>query len=93
MCLIDHKDVLGLYVTNNNETPDTPLRELRDFAKVSLEPGGSETISLYADNADLAYYSEEKAGFVTDPGKYTISIGKSAEDIIFSYDFIRDSAV
>ena len=90
---MEGKDVLGLYVTNNHETPDTPLRELCDFGKINLEAGGSGTISLYADNSALAYYSEEKAGFVTDPGKYTISIGKSAEDIIFSYDFIRDSAV
>ncbi|WP_037870855.1 beta-glucosidase family protein [Streptomyces sp. SPB074] len=58
-----------------------PVRELRGFARVDLEPGASREVRVLVDRADLAYYSEREAGWCVEGGTYVVEAGASSRDI------------
>ncbi|GAB3706367.1 glycoside hydrolase family 3 C-terminal domain-containing protein [Mariniluteicoccus flavus] len=52
-----------------------PKRELRAFAKVSLEPGETVTARLALDARAFAYWSEVHGRFAVESGTYAIKVG------------------
>jgi beta-glucosidase len=44
------------------------LQELKAFAKVALEPGETQTVTLTLTSQSLAYYDPSAGGWVTEPG-------------------------
>ena len=74
-------EVVQVYVGENKPTVARPVKELKAFEKVYLEPGQSKEITITLDPADWGYWDEAKHQFVTNPGKYTIYVGSSSRDI------------
>lgn len=58
-----------------------PVRELRAFASVFLEPGESREVAVEVARHDLAYYSEREGGWTVEGGTYRIEAGASSRDI------------
>ncbi len=65
-----------------------PPRELKAFAKVTLDPGEQTIVTLDLDERAFAYWdpgnprSEDSTpGWRVDPGTYTIHVGRSSADI------------
>ncbi|MBR4748481.1 MAG: glycoside hydrolase family 3 protein [Abditibacteriota bacterium] len=58
-----------------------PFQELRDFVKVTLEPGEETTVTVAFDDSWFSYYSPEKKGFVRDVCDHEIAVGSSSRDI------------
>ena len=77
------KDVVQLYSTApKTEGFDTPLRELRAYAKTSLlEPGCSEEVRLRVKWADLASFHEDSHSWISPAGTYRLSLASSVEDV------------
>ena len=50
-----------------------PVRELRDFQKIRLEPGESRDISFAISYAELGYY-DTSGHWLVDPGKFQVWI-------------------
>jgi beta-glucosidase len=73
------KEVVQLYVGNPAASVARPPRELKAFAKVDLEPGASNTVTFRLGARDLSYWSP--AGWVVEPGEFTIAIGASSRDL------------
>src|SRR5262245_39457566 len=71
--------VVQLYVTQPGT--ERAARVLRDFARVSLEPGETRTITLGVAAADLAGWDSARGGWVVEPGAYGLCVGSSSRDL------------
>ena len=76
------KEVVQLYVAADHKNVVTPVRELRAFDKIYLEPGEKKSVSFILDKRAFAYWNEEIGDWEAPSGAYKIQIGKSAENII-----------
>ncbi|THA64225.1 glycosyl hydrolase [Streptomyces sp. A0958] len=63
-----------------------PVRELRGFASVFLEPGVSREVVVHVARHDLAYFSEREGGWKVEGGRYRVEAGASSRDIRASVD-------
>jgi beta-glucosidase len=74
-------EVVQLYVRYPHSKVERPLKTLKCFKRVTLEPGGTRTVDLTLKAADLAYWDEGIKGWKVEPGKIEILVGASSEDI------------
>lgn len=72
-------EVVQCYVGDVESSVSRPVQELRAFEKVHLEPGASRTVTFALDDRAFAFWSE--AGWIIEPGAFTIRIGASSRDI------------
>ena len=76
------KETVQLYVTPpENQKSIRPVRELKGFQKVSLQPGEEKTISFSLDKRSFAYYETRIPGWYTGDGEYEIFVGTSSRDL------------
>lgn len=73
-------EVVQLYVADRLSSISTPVRELRGFAKVRLEPGERRRVSFALAPEDLALLSLD-GRWVVEPGAFDLLVGASAADI------------
>ena len=58
----------------------TPIKELKGFEKISLEPGETKIVRITITPEDLSYIGENMRP-VVEPGDFDIMVGSSCEDI------------
>jgi beta-glucosidase len=75
------QEVVQLYVRDEASRLVRPVQELKAFAKVALEPGETQTVTLSLNGQSLAYYDPAAAGWVTESGAFTVLVGSSSRDI------------
>ena len=74
-------EVVQLYVRPLKPKIDRPLRELKAFARVSLQPGQQKNVTLTLASSALAYWDTNTHAWKTDSGAYALDIGASSRDI------------
>jgi beta-glucosidase len=74
-------EVAEIYVQPVNPSVFRPLKELKGFKKVFLQPGEKQTVSVTLDQNAFAHYDVDKKGWVADKGGYKILVGASSRDI------------
>lgn len=77
------KESVQLYVAPEGQ-PLRPLKELKGFDKVSLEPGETKSLSFTLSAQDFAYWEERLPGWYAPGGQYRVMIGASSQDIRLS---------
>ena len=75
------KEVVQLYVGNPGTKIRRPIRELKGFEKVALEPGESKEVTFTLDARAFAYYEVKIHDFYVESGNYEISVGSSSRDL------------
>jgi beta-glucosidase len=81
-------EIVQLYVRNRVASVTRPVKELKGFRRVHLEPGASATISLPLRAADLGFYNQQM-NYVTEPGRFDVWVGpSSAEGLHAEFDII-----
>ena len=83
---ISGDEVVQLYVCDEVASLPRPVKELKDFVRVTLKPGESKTIIFHMQVAQLAYY-DENLQLMLEPGKFKVMIGSSSEDIHLQGEF------
>lgn len=78
---VSGKETVQLYVTPPKGERHHPVRELKGFAKVSLQPGESKDVQFTLDKRSLAYYEPELHDFYAESGTYQICVGASSRDL------------
>ncbi|MDR1638566.1 MAG: glycoside hydrolase family 3 C-terminal domain-containing protein [Clostridiales bacterium] len=68
------KEVVQLYIAPEKGEVIRPLRELKKFEKISLEPGETKTVSFELSKRDFAYWSEYAHDWQVEEGIYNIEI-------------------
>lgn len=76
------KEVVQLYVSDKTNAAIRPLKELKNFIKVELNPGETKTVSMTLNKRSFAWYNEEINDWYCASGSYEILIGKSSQDIV-----------
>jgi len=75
------KEVVQLYVRDEISSEVRPLKELKGFKKVALNPGETKKISFSLSKRDLSYYDVHSRSWVAEPGVFKIMMGSSSRDI------------
>lgn len=78
------KEVIELYVSDKESTVIRPVKELKGFDKVMLQPGETKTVTFVLDSRAFAYYEPRMKDWNVESGEFEIMIGKSSEDIVLS---------
>ena len=78
------KEIVQVYVGSKSRYVKRPDRELKEFAKVSLQPGEAKDVSFKLGRRAFAWWSVNIHDWYCEPGKYTIEIGKSSRNIVLT---------
>ena len=70
-------EVVQMYVRDCVSSVTRPVKELKGFTKVFLEPGASTTVSLEITPESLAFYDIDMQ-YVVEPGEFEIMVGTSS---------------
>jgi len=74
-------EVVQLYVQDLEASVPRPIKELKGFKKVLLQPSEKQRIAFELDQQALAFYDIVKKDWVTEPGKFQMLLGSSSRDI------------
>lgn len=74
------EEVVQLYTRQLTGTITRPVKELKGFRKIYLEPGASMEVIFKITANDLSFYNA-KNEFVAEPGKFHLFIGSSSVDV------------
>ena len=74
-------ETLQLYISKPKSKTDRPVKELKAFQKVFLEPGECRDVTLTIDREALCYYNEAISGWTAEPGTYEALIGTASDQI------------
>lgn len=77
------KEVVQLYVNDKVSTVVTPVKQLRDFKKVDVEAGKTETVKLKVAVNDL-YIVNAGNKRVVEPGEFELQVGAASDNILQS---------
>jgi beta-glucosidase len=75
------KEVVQVYVGPPASAVARPVRELKAFAKVALEPGESRRVALTLTRRDLSYFDPRQRRWVVEAGEYAVAVGASSRDL------------
>ena len=75
------KTVVQLYVGDCESSVFRPVRELKGFEKIFLEPGESKDVSFTLDKRSFAYWNTKIHDWHVESGEFRIEIGHSSRDI------------
>jgi beta-glucosidase len=74
------EEVVQLYLTDPVATVSRPVKELKGFRKVMLQPGESKKVTFEITTNELKYY-HNNLEYSWDPGEFIISIGTNSSKV------------
>lgn len=75
------KEVVQLYVSDVESTVIRPVKELKGFDKVELQPGETRTVTFTLGKRAFAYWNTQIHDWHVESGEFRILVGKSSRDI------------
>ena len=74
------KEVVQLYVKDDFASVVRPVKELKGFEMVDLQPNESKTLTFSLGEKELGFYNQD-GKFVVEPGTFKIMIGGNSADV------------
>ncbi len=74
------EETIQLYIRQMVSQPLRPVKELKDFKKVFLQPGESRKVT-FTVSRDMLYFYNDSLQYVTQPGDFQVMIGSASDDI------------
>lgn len=81
------KEVIQLYVGQENPTVVKPEKELKAFDKVELQPGEEKEMIFILSSESFTYYNPYLHEWHAESGYYHIKVGSSSRDIRLSGEY------
>jgi beta-glucosidase len=72
-------EVAQLYVGENNAPVPRPVRELKGFQKVFLQPGQSQKVTLQLNQRSFAYWNTNIEKWDAPKDNYNVWVGSSSQ--------------
>lgn len=72
------KDIIQLYIQDEIASKAVPIKELKGFAKISLEPGETKDVVFWIETSRLGYF-DETMDYTVEPGVFNIYIGSDSK--------------
>lgn len=73
------------FALNNDE--EYPVKELKGFAKVALQPGESKDVRIVISRQALSFYDEKQGTWTAEPGTFTALVGNASDNITLKKSF------
>ena len=80
-------EVVQFYVSDPEASVDRPVKELKGFCKVWLEPGETKSVSVDLTRESLSFFDAGKHSWTAEPGRFDVLVGASSADIRGSVSF------
>ncbi len=74
------EEVVQLYIKDKVGSVVRPIMELKDFKKLYLAPGETQSVTFIIDSEKLSFY-DANLNFIAEPGEFELMIGSSSADI------------
>ena len=75
------KEIVEFYVRPDHAGKSRPIRELKAFGKIALNPGETGTVTVTLDSRAFAYWEDGLHDWHVEPGPYAIEAAASSRDI------------
>ena len=85
---LEGAEVPQVYVGERSSKVPRPVRELKGFLKVKLQPGETRHVSLSLPARAFAYFDDGTEAWKVDPGLYNIQVGTSSEHIVLEQSIV-----
>ena len=86
------EEVIQMYLTYEQANEEMPLKELKAFNKIELEPNGVKTVNFRVTPNELYQYNEMTMQYEIKTGMYTICVGGSSDNLPLVGNFELTSA-
>ncbi len=74
------EEVVQLYIQDPVASISRPVKELKNFRKVMLQPGEKKEVSIDVTTDDLKFYNSD-LNYVWEPGEFVIYMGTNSRDV------------
>jgi beta-glucosidase len=78
---VSGQEVVQLYIRDVESSLMRPIKELKGFDKVKLEPGKAQTVHFSLSPRSLSFYDPHLHDWVAEPGEFEVLVGSSSRDI------------
>lgn len=75
------KEIVQLYIGDCESQQPRPKKELKDFAKIELQPGESKDVTFDITLDDLGYFNSNHGAWCYESGEFVLYIGASSADV------------
>jgi beta-glucosidase len=79
-------EVVQLYINDMQSEVTRPVKELKGFKRINLEPGGKKKVTFSLPVAQLGFYNKDMK-YIVEPGTIKVMVGSSSEDIRLTGEF------
>ena len=73
------EEVVQLYICDKVGSVTRPVKELKGFQKISLQPGESKNVEFKITNNDLSFYRKDMS-FGSEPGAFVVFVGGNSRE-------------
>lgn len=80
-------ETVQLYISDTKASVKRPAKELKNFAKIYLEPGQTKTVTFTVRPSDLAFFDAGAHAWKAEPGEFRAHVGAASDDIRSSLRF------
>ena len=80
-------EVVQLYIGDDSSSLPRPVKELKGFEKVALNPGETRTVTFDITPEALQFYDDTRGEWVAEKGTFTAYVGAASDDIRASVGF------
>ena len=74
-------ETIQLYISDKQASVDRPVKELKAFQKVFLQPGETQQVSLTINRQSLSFYDEVRSEWVAEPGAFEALVGTASDNL------------
>jgi beta-glucosidase len=74
-------EIVQLYIHDAEASVARPVKELKGFEKVSLQPGETKTVNFTIDKSALSFFDADEHAWVAEPGDFEAIIGASSSEV------------
>ena len=74
------KETVQLYIHDVVASTIRPIKELKGFQQITLEPGASQKVTFTLTKDDLAFYGRDKQ-WKAEPGTFKVFVGGNSRDL------------
>jgi beta-glucosidase len=74
-------DKVKSYLGMRKVSVDRPVKELKGFEKVYLEPGQTKSVEFEIDRAALSFFDAASHDWIAEPGEFKALVAASSDDV------------
>lgn len=77
----DGDEVVQLFIRDEYSSVVRPVKDLKGFRRISLQPKEKRTVVFELGKAAFAFFDAETEDWAMEPGRFEIMVGSSSQDI------------